>query len=573
MLVNGQPTTLFLYDADNASEKEFVQLVHTTWASSIESLPARLGRLVSDIVLADINHCRLKLNKFWEEEEVFWGQPSAGPRELATDLFGGVSLADCQPVLNGIHPCITTFQNTALLLPFTAGEMKTSVFKIPPLKAPGLGVFHASFYQTFWDTVGVEVIIFCLQVLNERDPMSSINKTIIALIPKSSDAKFVQDYRSISLCNVLYKVMARMIVNRFKHVLGACIDPCQSAFILGRLITDNALSAAGTLHTFRCHRSGRGGRFELKLDMIYLKGTSSHHLLFADVCLIFGRAHYADAATLSSLIQCFENVSGFLKQSMMSRISQSSVHTLSRGGKLVLIEAVLQSPLTYQMSLYALPVLLCRELNSAIARFWWHSDASLQVVHWLGCRLFSGSNTLVAQVFKVEYYPDGSFLTVDLVASSILSLPLPVDRRSDHMVWRLKTHGQLSAMLIIFFYVSMRNERLQMQGTFVSIECFGHNRSQRRTGQESVLHALIGCSQLHSTWGLFGWDQFTQGHERDFRELMLSVLSHFSIPETHKLLLLLWSLWGARNRQLYQGHISSDVEIHGFVTTYLEELS
>ncbi|KAE8711725.1 hypothetical protein F3Y22_tig00110279pilonHSYRG00089 [Hibiscus syriacus] len=161
---------------------------------------------------------------------------------------------------------------------------------------------------------------------------------------------------------------------------------------------------------------------------------------------------------------------------MMSRISQPSVRTLSRGGKLVLIKAVLQYLPTYQMSLYALPVSLCRELNSAIARFWWRSDASVQAVHWLGMsnmrlpksigglgirdlevfnqaflckqgwRLFNGSKTLVAQVLKAKYYPDGSFLTADL------------------------------EVLIIFFYVSMRNERLQMPGTFISIECFGHNR-------------------------------------------------------------------------------------------------
>ncbi|KAE8734141.1 hypothetical protein F3Y22_tig00000778pilonHSYRG00209 [Hibiscus syriacus] len=193
------------------------------------------------------------------------------------------------------------------------------------------------------------------------------------------------------------------------------------------------------------------------------------------------------------------------------------------------------------------------------------------------------------------------------VASAILSLPLPVDRWSDHMVWRLEPHGRFTVRSAYNFLLCLDAQRettdardirfykmlcsqpllkkawifiwrtfhnllpcyvnLYLKHVVPDKHCF-----QYGTGQESVLLALIGCSQLHSTWGLFGWEQFTQGHERDFREWMVYVLSHLSIPETHKLFLLC-SLWVARNYQLYQGHISSDVEIHGFVTTYLEELS
>jgi hypothetical protein len=73
--------------------------------------------------------------------------------------------------------------------------------------------------------------------------------TNIALIPKGSSSTSVSEFKPISLCNVIYKIIAKVLANKLKVVLPNVISPFQSAFLDGRLITDNIIAAYETLHT------------------------------------------------------------------------------------------------------------------------------------------------------------------------------------------------------------------------------------------------------------------------------------------------------------------------------------
>ena len=87
------------------------------------------------------------------------------------------------------------------------------------------------------------------------------------LIPKVKNPERMSEFRSISLCNVIYKIISKVLANRLKQVLPQIISPTQSAFVPGWLITDNVLVAYETLHTMHSKKKGEKGSLAPKLDI------------------------------------------------------------------------------------------------------------------------------------------------------------------------------------------------------------------------------------------------------------------------------------------------------------------
>ena len=106
-----------------------------------------------------------------------------------------------------------------------------------------------------------------LNVLNSNMSMTEINKTNITLVPKIKNPTKMIDFRPISLCNVIYKLISKVLANRLKVILPYIIFENQSAFLSGRLITDNVLIAFELMHYLEHKKEGINGFAAIKLDM------------------------------------------------------------------------------------------------------------------------------------------------------------------------------------------------------------------------------------------------------------------------------------------------------------------
>lgn len=149
---------------------------------------------------------------------------------------------------------------------FSKEEIEQAAFDLNPSKAPGPNGCTATFFQYMWDSIEGDIINDSLEVLSKGGSLDKWNETTITLIPKVKILEKVKDFRLISLCNVSYKIVARVITNRMRKVMDRVIDPNQSAFIPGRLITDNILIGFECMHWLRISKNKEGYN-ALKLDM------------------------------------------------------------------------------------------------------------------------------------------------------------------------------------------------------------------------------------------------------------------------------------------------------------------
>lgn len=100
-----------------------------------------------------------------------------------------------------------------------------------PLKALGHDGMSPIFYQHFRGIVGKDVIVFVSHFFSTCEVLKNLNKTNLALILKCVLPLNLNHFRSISMCNVVYKIILKNLANRIKPVLPNLISPLPTPFV------------------------------------------------------------------------------------------------------------------------------------------------------------------------------------------------------------------------------------------------------------------------------------------------------------------------------------------------------
>ena len=167
---------------------------------------------------------------------------------------------------DSFNPCISKEENRDLIKEVTEEEILAALSQMSSLKAPSPDGLQASFYQKYWKIVGKSVCKMVRAFFHNGHLLKEINRTFITLIPKLESPEASHHYRPINLCNVSYKIIAKILANRIKPLLNKIISPLQGAFAPGRLINDNIMLAHEIMHSFK-KKKGKTGYMVVKLDM------------------------------------------------------------------------------------------------------------------------------------------------------------------------------------------------------------------------------------------------------------------------------------------------------------------
>ncbi|XP_024013471.1 uncharacterized protein LOC112087777 [Eutrema salsugineum] len=152
-----------------------------------------------------------------------------------------------------------------LIADVTELEIKDVLIKMAANKSPRSDGFTVEFFKESWSILGKDLVVSVQSFFLKGFLPKGVNSTILALIPKKEGAKHMKDYRPIACCNVIHKLISKILANRLKRLLPRFICPNQSAFVRDRLLIENLLLASELVSGY--HKDTISARCALKIDI------------------------------------------------------------------------------------------------------------------------------------------------------------------------------------------------------------------------------------------------------------------------------------------------------------------
>ncbi|KAJ4800370.1 RNA-directed DNA polymerase (reverse transcriptase)-related family protein [Rhynchospora pubera] len=154
------------------------------------------------------------------------------------------------PLLLAQLPKVTRHESAMLGAQPSVEEITAALFAIHPDRASGPDGLNGRLLQQHWNQFKPYVLSNVSNFFATGHLEGTLGRANVVLIPKCDDPKIVGDYRPISVCNLIYKIISKLLTTRLRRVITKLVGNNQSAFVPGRVISDNILLLREIMHSF-----------------------------------------------------------------------------------------------------------------------------------------------------------------------------------------------------------------------------------------------------------------------------------------------------------------------------------
>lgn len=138
-------------------------------------------------------------------------------------------------------------------------------------------VTHRGFFRTTWPVIGPSICTAVKEFFSIGKLLKQLNATALVLLPKGENPQTMRDFRPLACCNVLLKIITKVLANRLRPLLATVVSPVHGAFVEGRLLNHNVFLCQELLSKYG--RKGVSPRCTMNIDIQKAYDTLSWEFL------------------------------------------------------------------------------------------------------------------------------------------------------------------------------------------------------------------------------------------------------------------------------------------------------
>jgi hypothetical protein len=157
-----------------------------------------------------------------------------------------------QTSLASLYPNMVSGEEASLLeRPCSLEDLLSILKAFSKDKSPGPDGWTVEFFLHYFELVGEDMLGMVEESRRKGEVIKALNATFLVLIPKANKPTSFGDFRPISLCNLCYKIIAKLLANRLRPILSKGLAEEQLGFLQGRQILDAVGTTQECLHSIK----------------------------------------------------------------------------------------------------------------------------------------------------------------------------------------------------------------------------------------------------------------------------------------------------------------------------------